>query len=127
MVNLGCLFALDANPAAQAIETVKNLSIKRWSEYGANHSVYRSLVDAVAVKDTEEDDDPLARQLAKLIDVLDLTTWQLSKLRELGLETVGSVLDATEDQLKEAKWIGNVRARRMRNAAVASVLEYLSG
>ncbi len=127
MVNLGCLFALDANPATQAIETVKNLSIKRWSEYGANHSVYRSLVDAVAVKETDEDDDPLARQLAKSIDVLDLTSWQLGKLRELGLESVGSVLDATEDQLKEAKWIGNVRARRMRNAAVASVLEYLSG
>ena len=45
----------------------------------------------------------------------------------LALNTVGAVLAATEAELKEAHYVGDVRARRMRNAAIASVLEYLSG
>ncbi len=127
MVNLGCLFALDANPASQAFEIAKSLTPKRMTEYGANHSIYRALLDAVALKGDSDESGHLERQLLKDIDVLDLTLWQKEKLRELNLKTVGEVLEATEEQLKLAKYVGDVRARRMRNAAVASVLEYLSG
>lgn len=49
------------------------------------------------------------------------------RMMELGLNTVRDVLNATESKLKEANYIGDVRARRMRNAAVAAILEYLSG
>ena len=127
MVNLGCLFALDANPALQAFEIAKALAPKRMSEYGANHAIYRGLLEAVAIKADSDDPGHLERQLEKGIEVLDLTRWQKEKLLELGLETVGAVLEATEAELKLAKYVGDVRARRMRNAAVASVLEYLSG
>lgn len=127
MVNLGCLFALEANPASQAFEIAKSLTPKRMTEYGANHSIYRPLLEAVALKGDSDEGGHLERQLAKEIDVLDLTQWQKEKLQELGLQTVGEVLEATEEQLKLAKYVGDVRARRMRNAAVASVLEYLSG
>jgi hypothetical protein len=127
MVNLGCLFALDANPTSNAFEVAKLLTPKRMTEYGANHAIYRSLVNAAALKGDQEDDGHLERQLAKPVEVLDLTQWQKDKLTELGLATVGEVLEATEEQLKLAKYVGDVRARRMRNAAVASVLEYLSG
>lgn len=127
MVNLGCLFALDANPSSHAFEIAKSLTPKRMTEYGANHAIYRSLIATAALKGKAEDSGHLERQLAKPVDVLDLTHWQKDKLRELGLSTVGEVLEATEEQLKLAKYVGDVRARRMRNAAVASVLEYLSG
>jgi hypothetical protein len=127
MVNLGCLFALDANPVSQAFEIAKALTPKRMTEYGANHPAYKGLLEAVALKGNNDDGGDLERQLSKQIDVLDLTQWQKEKLVELGLDTVGSVLQATEEQLKLARYIGDVRARRMRNAAVASVLEYLSG
>ncbi len=127
MVNLGCLFALDANPTALAFDVARSLTPKRMTEYGANHNVYRSLIAAHALKGEIEDDSHLERQLAKPIAVLDLTQWQKDKLGELELSTVGDVLEATEEQLKLAKYIGDVRARRMRNAAVASVFEYLSG
>jgi hypothetical protein len=59
--------------------------------------------------------------------VLDVTPWQKEKLTQLGLVTVRDVLNATEQKLKQANYVGDVRARRMRNAAVAAVLEYLSG
>jgi hypothetical protein len=127
MVNLGCLFALDANPASQSFEIAKALTPKRMTEYGANHPVYRKLLEAAALRGEGDDSEHLDRQLSKSVDVLDLTQWQKEKLLELRLETVGDVLEATEEQLKLARYIGDVRARRMRNAAVASVLEYLSG
>lgn len=127
MVNLGCLFALEASPASQAFEIARALTPKRMTEYGANHTSYRGLVEAESKRGTTEAQGQLDRQLAKPITVLDLTAWQRDKLGELRLRTVGDVLNSTEDQLRLAKYVGEVRARRMRNAAVASVLEYLSG
>ena len=53
--------------------------------------------------------------------------WQLTKLRELGLATVGDVLLASESKLQTLSYIGEKRSRRIRNAALAAVLEYLSG
>jgi hypothetical protein len=96
------------------------------TEFGANHSAYKSLSDDFS--DVEQQGGTLvAAQLTKSIAVLDLSTWQKTKLSELGLSTVGDVLNATEEKLKEAYYVGDVRARRMRNAAIASVWEYLSG
>lgn len=126
-VNLGCLFALESTPATTAFEIASSLTPKRMSEYGANHSAYAPLLsNNIDVANIEEGFD-LNEQLAKPNTVLDITDWQRSKLDELHLVTVGDVLTATEDTLKEAHYIGDVRARRMRNAAIASVLEYLSG
>jgi len=126
-VNLGCLFALEPTPAATAFSIATALTPKRMTEFGANHFAFRSLAEETAV-DTEGDIGfALEPQLQKAIDVLDLTPWQKEKLNELGLETVGDVLSASEEQLKLAKYVGDVRARRMKNAAVAAVLEYLSG
>ncbi len=127
MVNLGCLFALDSNPSSQAFDIAKLLTPRRMTEYGANNALYKPLIEVASRMPTEDSSHNLARQLAKSIDVLDLTEWQRDKLRELDLLSVGAVLNATEDQLKLAKYVGDVRARRMRNAAVAAVLEYLSG
>lgn len=126
MVNLGCLFATEANPASQAFDIAKALTPKRMTEYGANHTAYRALTEK-NLGNAGSSENPLARQLAKPVDVLDLTAWQKEKLRELELATVKDVLEATEAELKLAKYVGDVRARRMRNAAVAAVLEYLSG
>ena len=127
MVNLGCLFALDSAPVQTSFEIAKALTPKRMTEYGANHAVYRSLLESVSLDGDREVRSSLTVQLAKPIEVLDLTDWQKEKLRELELASIGDVLEATEEQLKLARYVGDVRARRMKNAAVAAVLEYLSG
>ena len=69
----------------------------------------------------------LAGQLGKSVDVLDITAWQKSKLREIGLQTIGDVLRASEGKIQEAHYVGQKRSRQMRNAADAAVSEYLSG
>ena len=126
MANLGCLFALEFIPTTNSFELAKGLSPKRMTEFGANHTAYKALVEK-DVGTADQGATALGVQLSKPIDVLDLSDWQKSKLTELKLRTVGDVLNASEKKLKEAYYIGDVRARRMRNAAVAAVLEYLSG
>jgi hypothetical protein len=126
-VNLGCLFALDATPTTTALRIAKNLTPKRMSEFGANHAAYQSLLKAVPTLSEADVGEVLRRQLSKSIAVLDITEWQRDQLRELDLTTVGDVLHATETKLQKRPYVGEVRSRRMRNAAVAAVYEYLSG
>lgn len=126
-VNLGCMFSLEATPSTTAFDIAKSLTLKRLVHFGANHSAYTSLTELKAEAPDIEEGFELRPQLEKSNRVLDITDYQRTKLNELQLITVGDVLAASEDKLKEAYYIGDVRARQMRNAAVASVLEYLSG
>lgn len=127
LVNLGCLFAYEAIPTISAFEIAKGLTPKRMTEYGANHSAFRLLTESTSSTINQEIAFALNVQLEKPVSVLDITPWQKEKLIELGLYTVRDVLNATEKKLKEANYVGEVRARRMHNAAVAAVHEYLSG
>lgn len=127
VINLGCLFALESTPTISSFEIAKELTPKRMTEYGSNHPSFKTLTDQASLITEEGMTLALNIQLDRPSNVLDLTSWQLEKLTELGLNTVRDVLDATEEKLKEANYVGDVRARRMRNAAVAAVLEYLSG
>ena len=97
------------------------------SEFGANHSTYQSLLIAVPSFSEPSVGAVLKQQLAKPLDVLDITEWQNSKLQELGLSTVGDVLLASETKLQTMSYVGEKRSRRIRNAALAAVFEYLSG
>lgn len=49
------------------------------------------------------------------------------KFHELGLYSIKDVLNATEDQLKQAYYVGDKRARMMKNVVLTSVYEYLIG
>ncbi len=126
-VNLGCLFALESTPTTTALPIAQNLTPRRMSEYGANHPAYQSLLTEVPTFTEPNVADVLRSQLAKSIDVLDVAYWQRQGLRSLGLTTIGDVLNATEFKLQEISYVGEKRSRRMRNAAMEAVYEYLSG
>jgi hypothetical protein len=127
-VNLGCLFAMEATPSSTAPEIVKNLSIKRFTEFGPNHQAYSDLLRAAPTYEEPDMLRILREQLEKSIDYVDITEYQNGKLKEAGLCTVGSVLRTTEQYLIEnIDYVGEKRARRIKNAAEAAVLEYLSG
>lgn len=127
MINLGCLFALETSPTNSALEIAKRLTPKRMTEYGSNHASYEEISGQSVLVEHNGLGAALNAQLNSPVSVLDLTTWQQKKLSELGLKTVRDVLYASEERLKEANYVGEVRARRMRNAACAAVYEYLSG
>lgn len=128
LVNLGCLFALEPAPSTSAYAIAQNLDMRRMKEYRANHLAFLPVVNE---KPTLSDESlgraAFIERISKPIEVLDLTDWQKEVLRTLNLNTLADVLNATEADLKKAHYVGEVRSRRMRNAAFAAVYEYLSG
>jgi hypothetical protein len=126
-VNLGSLAASDAKPITALTAFGRTLSIKRFSEYGANHPVFGGLTAAVGDFKEADLSAVLQRELAKSLDVLDLTDYQKQGLRAIGIDTVGKALQASESDFQRISYVGPKRSRKMMNVVVASVLEYLSG
>jgi hypothetical protein len=127
-VNFGCVLALQATPTTVGIELAHKLSIKRFVEFGANHGSYDSIRAAAVQVEGENMFQVLREQLARPLDELDLTDWQKSHLKSIGFDTVGQILKSDEAIfIERLPYVGPKRARRIKNAADAAVLEYLSG
>ena len=69
----------------------------------------------------------LQDQLAKNIDFLDLTDWQKEKLHSVSINTIGELAASNESAVMKAYYVGEVRAKQMKNAAYAALFEYLLG
>lgn len=126
-VNLGCLLALESTPSVTAFGIAKNLSSRKFSEFGMNNSAFNQLIDLVPEFEETDTNSVLTRELSKSINVLDLTDWQKEALKSINVNYIKDILTVTERHLKTAYYVGEVRARRVRSAALASVYEYLNG
>lgn len=129
-VNFGVLLSQVNNPTKNSKDIIDNLQINNFSEYGQNHQVYSSLLsDELSIEDDQMLVKSLNSILLKPISVLDLTNWQKTKLKdEAGLKTIKELIETSEEMLiSRLKQVGVVRARQMKNAAFAEVLEYISG
>lgn len=126
-INLGCLAASEAKPIAYLSQIARDLSIKRFTEYGANHAAFQSLNALVGPFKESDLSQVLKAQLAKPVDVLDLSEHQRNGLIGIGLNTVGEALNADETDFRKISYVGPKRSRRIKNVVLASVLEYLSG
>lgn len=126
--NMGCLLALENAPTQAGFEVAQNLTIKRMTEFGSNHPAYGDLSSAMP-DDIDEAlvNQALLEQLKKPVSALDITPWQRDKLISMELKTIGDVLRAPESKLQQAYYVGEVRSRQMKNAALAAVYEYLAG
>ncbi len=105
-INLGCLAATDARPIAYLVQVGRDLSIKRFSEYGANHASFQSLNALVGPFREADISQVLLAQLAKPIGVLDLTDYQRDGLIRIGLDTVGKALNAGELDFQKISYVG---------------------
>ena len=123
MVNIGCLLAIEATPATSGMKIIKESDIRRMSEYGANYPANQGIQGKIVGSET----DALKEQLEKSIDLLELTDWQKQKMHEISIDTIGDLISAPEEKLKQAKYIADVRARTIKNAGIAAVCEYLLG
>ena len=123
MVNLGCLLAAEATPTATGLKIITASDVRRMSEYGANYPSFQSIQGKIVGTET----DILKEQLNKSIDLLDLTDWQKQKMHEIAINTIGELISAPENKLKQAKYIANVRSRTIKNAGIAAGCEYLLG
>lgn len=127
MVNLGCLFAVEANPLSVSHQIIDGLSVRKFIEYGVNSPIYNGIKDNLAAIQDNDMEESMATKLAQDINVLDLSPNMREKLHNISLNTIKDVLEAPEDKLKEAHYVGDIRARRMKKIALNSVYEYLIG
>jgi hypothetical protein len=127
-VNFGCVLASQATPTAVGVELAHKLSIKRFVEFGANHASFERIRNTNIHIEGENMLGVLREQLERPLTELDLTTWQKEHLEKIGFRTVGQILKSDESVfIEKLPYVGPKRARRIKNAADAAVLEYLSG
>ena len=128
-IKYGCILSLAPNPQSYSEVLGKNLDIRRFNEFGATHVAYQSLPQQNLQEVQDEEIARIVRmQLQQSIDVLDITDWQKEKLKGVGVTTIESLLSLDEEYLiNNIHHVGAVRARTMKNAATAELLEYLSG
>ncbi|MDO9140853.1 MAG: hypothetical protein Q7U38_11050 [Methylobacter sp.] len=126
-VNIGCLLAQEVKPAATGFAIVKNIYIKRMTEYGAYHEAFESLAsDLEDISDTAIN-QALQLQLSKSVDFLDLPLWLIDRLKSINLHNIKDVLDATEETIQKAYYVGEARSRYIKNEALSAVFEYMAG
>lgn len=127
MVNIGCLLSLESSPASSGLNIVKRATVKRMTEFSANHPIFNKLLEQSPNFTELTSMTTLSEQLKKDISSLDLTEWQLGTLRSLSINTIGTLLETPESILMKARYVAEKRARTIKNAAYAAVFEYLLG
>lgn len=129
-VKYGCVLSLFGNPSAESKDFYSALSVKKYLEFGKSHSAYSGIVELTgAIENDAKFRESVKAMLSQDISVLPLlTTWQINKLKEAGISTVENLYDKSEADLKgEIYGVGPAKARTMKNAVTAELLEYLSG
>ncbi|OLF39711.1 hypothetical protein, partial [Psychrobacter sp. Rd 27.2] len=124
-VKYGCVISLESNPHSESGDFYKNLSIKKFPEFGKNHASYANSEKIIDIDNDEQQyDKSLKSMLDKTIDVLSLlTNWQKEKLKAAGIHTIEQLHSNTEENLIEKIYnVGPARARLMKNAATAELL-----
>ena len=127
LVNLGCIFSQEAIPSSVALLIARNITPKRMTEFGKNNPNYNDLADSIPEFEENDISEVLNIEISKSVDVLDLSNWIKQKLKSININTIKDVLDAKETTLKSAYYVGNVRARTIKNTATEAVFEYLNG
>jgi len=127
-IKFGCVLALENSPLQKGLDIAKTLKISRVTEYGMKNPLFNDLSFDIEGESESALKEILDRLLEESIDILDLSNWQREKLKAHNLITLRQVLNTTENQMIETMtYVGEKRARRIRNAALAEILEYLSG
>lgn len=101
MVNLGCLFAKEANPLNVSHSIIGSLDIRRYIEFSANSPAYAEIKDSEQTITDNDLTDSLEQQLSKDIKVLNISDFLKSKLYEVNLKTIKDVLCAKENDIKK--------------------------
>ncbi|MFP1983938.1 hypothetical protein ACLEE6_06105 [Lonsdalea quercina] len=127
-IKYGCMLSLESNPHIDSKEFYRNLSMKKFPEFGKNHTAYGGS-EKLLKREEQQYEESLRSLLKKSIDVLiALTPWQKERLKSIGISTIEELHNNSEDSLIENIYrVGPARARTMKNAATAELLEYISG
>lgn len=129
-VKFGCILSLFANPNSESKEFYNSLSVKKYVEFGKSHSSYIGIEElASAIDNDDQFRESVSAMLKKPIEVLSmLSSWIILRLQKSGIVTIEDLYNKSEEELiGQIYGVGPVRARVIKNAVAAELLEYLSG
>ena len=127
-INIGCLAATAANPLAFILDLRTGLTVKRFTEYGANYASFSKIAKRVGDKIEADISAILVELLARPVTVLDISAHQKKALQSIGINTLGDALASHKSDFMRANYIGPKRSRRIMNVATAAVVfQILSG
>ena len=127
-LKFGCILALESSPVASGMSLIKTLTTRRLTEYGMKNPLFQSLNLDIQYESDSDIKQMLINQLEQPIQNLRLSQWQINILKQNNLLKIRDVLETSEEEMKKRMfYVGEIRARRIRNAALAELLEYLSG
>jgi len=127
LVNVGCQLALNKDPVAYATELRRSFDVRRFLEFGPAHPSYGPMHDLAVDDIYREAGAGLGKWLQQPTSVLQLTEFQQRVFKTLGLESIQDVLSTDEAAFTRVKYVGKVRSKQMKDAALTAALEYLSG
>jgi len=128
-INMGILLAEEATPNNSFKNIVENLSVKNnyYPEFGMNSLIYEDAPSNGNLQNNISLDFIINDIMDLPIAQLDFSRFQLDALGSLNIENVGDILSLKEEDLKQAKFIGNKRSRKIFNIALNAAFEYISG
>ncbi|WP_028594644.1 helix-hairpin-helix domain-containing protein [Paenibacillus assamensis] len=124
-INIGIILSTAQSPTTIAKHLVQGLSVKLYTDYGMKSSHYHNIPEF-----SEQQinfNDVIERVLEIPVDFLDISDYQRIKIKSVGFDTLGDILNGDEDDLQRAEQIGPKRARRIYNVAYNATMEYFSG
>ncbi|CAD5983479.1 hypothetical protein NO976_04340 (plasmid) [Planktothrix agardhii] len=127
-IKLGCILALGQSKEGSN-KIIDNLDNYLLTEYGARSDHFNPLPEPINLESDSEIQQIIDKLLQKSINELkNLTNWQKKRLTENNFNTIEDVLEVLEQEIiDKIHGVGEVKARRIQNAAIAEILEYLSG
>lgn len=129
-INLGVvvLHEKQVNVKQRIKEIVEGISIKIFPDYGKNSSSYGNYSNLTDISQFESNSSEVISQISKQdISSLDISSSIQKRLKDSGLNTIGQVLDKSEEELRKIPYIGFVRSRKINNLVYNAILEYISG
>ena len=129
ILNIGCLLSALDQPVTQGTEIIRNLDDKSFVQYSKDTPLFSEIVNFSdeSIIGQSKSFSILQDQLTKSIDVLELSDFQRKTLKSVEILSINDILTASDARIQQARGIGAARTRRIKNAAHAAVLEYLSG
>jgi DNA-directed RNA polymerase alpha subunit len=124
------VLSLFSNPHIESKTFYDALSIKKYIEFGKSHSAYLPILELASTIDNDENfRNSVKSMLTRSIKVLALLTpWLIQRLEQANIKTIEDLYNKSEaDLFSQIYGVGPARARTIKNAVSAELLEYLSG
>lgn len=121
------LSTTSANLAESSRYIIKNISQKKFPNYGENSPAFEGAAELILSNKENNNTGILDYVLNKEVFNLDISPKLLRRLDTAGIKKIKDIFEKNEEDLRSINYIGPVRSRQIYNHVMAAVIEYISG